>query len=889
MSEPITYEKLLESKIKVAEKHGITINPADLHPEMRPDQKDIACWALELGAALIAPDAGCGKTRIGIEVMRQLQMKFGGKCLIVTELGASDTFVDKDPEVGEGAAMGVNLEYVTNQAEALASPCSIIVTNYERVRMGSFDFSGFTAVWLDEGNYVKNMASETTEALKQQLFRVKYKYIATATPSPNETLELVNYAHVLGICDRGQILTRFFQRNSTKAGDLTLHPHHSADFWLWVSSWCIAIESPADLGYEYPGFNLPKLNLHWIEVKADKAIDAGKEKDGQGRLFIQSRSGLSEAAKIARASIDARIEGMTSIASRHPDDHFIFWHFLEDERKAINNVYKGPQYGDIYGQQSWEVREKRIVDFTKGNLKYLATKPELSGVGCNFQKHCSKMIFAAISDSFDAWYQALKRVWRFYNPSAEVDVWMLYTPEQYDIVLNLQRKYREHLEMREQMRSIIKQYGLSQSAQIEERRRSFMVNRKEFKGKNWTVINNDCVYEFQRMPESSVDMILTSIPFGNHYEYTDKYNDFGHNATNADFFKQMDFLIPELLRVLKPGRIAAIHTKNRIHYGSVTGTGMSTFHRFTHATCDAFERNGFYTMGFHYIPTDVVAENNQTYRLGFSEMCKDASKMGSGIPEEIWIFRKLPTSTANSYADVPVIKNHAACPFCLHQAPAKEFTKELPEAFLYQCPQCEQMFQESELVLHPEYSLSAWQIDADSFWRSSGNRYLDPEELAGMSMKRLRKWWNRFNANTIYDFEEHVKLLKLLDDKGKLSRTFTTLPLRSNTPHVWNDINRMHGLNMEQSRRKQQNHICPMPFDQVDRLIDLYSNVGDQVADPFGGLGTTLVRSLKKKRSAIITELNETYASCAVTYAKETEYKNELPTLFDSITEKLVV
>jgi DNA modification methylase len=884
----MNYSDLLESKIKVAEKHGISIDPATLHASLRDDQKDIAAWALELGAALIAPDAGCGKTRIGIEVMRQLQMKFGGKCLIVTELGASDTFVDPDPEVGEGAAMGVPLMYVTSEDNrGLDNPYSIVVTNYERVRMGNFDFSNYTAVWLDEGNYVKNMASETTEALKQQLKKVKYKYIATATPSPNEVLELVNYAHVLGICDRGQILTRFFQRNSTKAGDLTLHPHHIPDFWLWVSSWCIAIESPADLGYDATGLVLPKLNLHWVEVKAGQLIDAGKEKDGQARLFIQSRSGLSEAAKIARASIDARVLKMSEIADQFPEEHFIFWHFLEDERKAINNVYKGlAQYGEIYGKQDWEIREKRIVDFTKGNLQYLATKPDLSGIGCNFQKHCNKMIFVAISDSFDAWYQAMKRVWRFYNPSDEVDVWMLYTPEQYDIVLNLQRKYREHLEMREHMRGIIKEYGLSQSRQIEERRRSFMVDRKEWNGNNWKVINNDCVFEFKQMEENSIDMILTSIPFGNHYEYTDKYNDFGHNESNEAFFKQMDFLIPELLRTLKPGRIAAIHTKNRIHYGSVTGTGMSTFHRFTHAACDCFEKNGFYTMGFHYIPTDVVAENNQTYRLGFSEMCKDASKMGSGIPEEIWIFRKLPTSTANSYADVPVIKNHATCPFCHYTDLVKEFTKGIPEASLHQCPECKQFIHDSELI-HSEdqYSLSDWQIDADSFWRSSGNRYLNPDELISMTMKQLRKWWNGFNAETIYDFEEHVKLLQLLDEKGKLSRTFTTLPLRSNSPHVWNDVNRMHGLNMEQSRRKQQNHICPMPFDQVDRLISLYSNAGDLVADPFGGLGTTLVRSVKKKRRAIITELNDIYASTAVTYARETEYKLELPTLFDTLPE----
>lgn len=838
----MTYQELLESKIKVAARKGLHVDRSFFHPSLRPDQIDIATWAIELGAGLVAPDAGMGKTRTGIEVMRFYQTILGGKCLIVTELGAADTFVDPDLEVGEGAAMGIFLEYVTDQAQAFESAADIVVTNYERIRNGEFDFSAFTAVWLDEGNYVKNMASETTEALKIQLSKVKYKYIATATPSPNEVLELINYAHVLGICDRGQILTRFFQRNSTKAGELTLHPHHTDDFWLWVHSWCLAVTSPKDLGYDYPGFELPELRLHWVEVPIDKAIDAGAEKDGQARLFIQSRSGLSEAAKIKRESIQARVHKALDILSEHRDDHFLLWHHLEDERKALNNAiqFPGISYADLYGSLKMELREQRIVDFTKGKLQYLASKPSVSGVGCNFQKHCCKEIFIGITDSFDDLYQALKRVWRFYNPFPAVDVWLLYTPEEYDIVLNLQRKWNEHNEMRDAMREIIQKHGLDHSKYIAEKRRSFKIDRKVWEGKSYTLANNDCVLELDNLRDNSVDLILSSFPFGNHYEYSDKYNDFGHNETNADFIKQCGFLIPKLFDKLKPGRLAVVHLKNRIHYGSVTGLGFSILHRFTHLVADAMEQHGFYTIGYHFIPTDVVAENNQTYRLGYSEMRKDSTKMGAGIPEEIWIFRKPPTSNANAYADDP--------------------------------------------VKHDEgYTLSHWQVDADAFWKSSGNRYLTPYEMKAWGLDKIQAWWKRFNKSTVYDYDEHVKLMQDLDAADKLSRTFTTLPLQSNTDFIQDNINRMHGLNMEQQRRKQQNHICPMPFDEVDRMIELYSNPGELVLDPFGGLGTTGVRSLKKGRRAYVIELNETYAKAAGMYLKETEYKNEIPTLFDLI------
>lgn len=898
------YEQFLISKIKVADKGGIECNRDLLHPSLRPDQADIVLWALELGRALVAPDAGMGKTRIGIEVMRILQARFGGKCLIVTELGASDTFVDLDPEVGEAAAMGLKLEYVTCQADALASPCDIVVTNYERIRDDRFDFSAFTAVWLDEGNYVKNMASETTDAIKQQLSRVKYKFIATATPSPNEQLELINYAHVLGICDRGQILTRFFQRNSVKAGDLTLHPQHEEDFWLWVHSWCIAITSPKDLGYDYPGFDLPKLNLHWVEVPINKALEAGSEKDGQARLFIQSRSGLSEAARIKRQSIDARVFKALEITAQYPDDHFILWHHLEDERKAIKTAvdFGAISFGEIYGSQKWEVREKNIIAFTKGELKYLSTKPSVSGVGCNFQKHCCKEIFVGITDSFNDLYQALKRVYRFYNPSDTVDVWFLYAPEEYDIVLNLKRKWAEHDLMREKTRAIIAKYGLDHSKYIEEKRRSFKTTRIETNGQNYTHVNNDCVLELPRIRDNSIHMGLSSFPFGNHYEYTDKYNDFGHNQTNQDFIRQLDFLLPEIYRVMAPGRIFAVHLKNRIHYGSVTGLGFSILHRFTHLVCDAMEKHGFYTIGYHFIPTDVVAENNQTYRLGYSEMKKDSTKMGAGIPEEIWIFRKPPTTNSNAYADDPV--KHAGpsklfcCPTCGYKGDNENYRRVSPDEVIdeigferfdaghgnwMECPDCKNIV-DALVIQDGGYSLAHWQIDADAFWKSSGNRYLSPWEMQAWGLDKIQAWWKKFNRSTVYDYDQHVQLLKDLDEKDKLSRLFTTLPLQSNTDFVLDNMNRMQGLNLEQSRRKLQNHICPMPFDEVDRMIEMYSMPGEMILDPFGGLCTTGVRALKKGRKAYMIELSDSYSKSGAMYLKETEYKNEIPTLFDVLT-----
>lgn len=839
------YFDFLSSKIKVAPKKGVKIDPSVLHPSGKPHQNLIIQWAIELGAALIGPDCGLGKTHITLDMAKILHGMFGGKYLVVTELGAADTFVSDDPEVGEGMRMGIPCEYVTCQAEAMASECYVVVTNYERVRNGEFDFAGFKGVFLDEGNYIKNIGSETTDSLAKELVKVQYKYILTATPSPNEHLELVNYAHVLGISDRGQILTRYFKRNPKKAGELTLYDLHRDEFWLWVRSWCIMITLPGDLpGCSNEGYLLPDLQVHWHELDFDTHVSGSITRDGQEQMFANAATSLPDAARIKRESIEIRIAAALNLLNgpnHNPDDHWLIWHHQEEERKSLNKAFKGHQsYADLYGSLDAKTREKRIVAFTKGQLQLLATKPSISGVGCNFQRHCHKNILLGVDHDFDAFYQLYKRTLRF-GQRFTVQLHVFYMREEAGIVNNIKEKWRLHNEMRDEMRKIIQTYGLDHASFLEERRRTFATNRREWKGKDYTLINNDCVPEIASMADNSVDMILSSIPFGNHYEYTDKYNDFGHNNTNADFFKQFDFLAPELLRVLKPGRICAFHTKNRIHYGSVTGKGFSVFHRFTHHVCDMMERNGFDTLGFHYIPTSVVEENQQTYRLTYGEMKKDATKMGSGIPEEIWVFRKAPTSPADAYADEPVTHGD-------------------------------------------DYTLAHWQLDADSFWGSSGNRYLTVDELKRWGLDNIQAWWKQFNKETIYDYEKHVELLQMLDAHNKLSRSFTTLPLQSNTEFIWDNVNRMQGLNVEQKRRKQRNHICPMPFDEVDRLIEFYSNPGELILEPFGGLGTTAIRALKKGRKAVIIELNEQYALDALAYLKETEMKNNLPTLFDFMT-----
>lgn len=342
----------------------------------------------------------------------------------------------------------------------------------------------------------------------------------------------------------------------------------------------------------------------------------------------------------------------------------------------------------------------------------------------------------------------------------------------------------------------------------------------EVKGKRFTAARNDSVLEVRQMEANSVGLIHTSIPFGNHYEYTSQVEDFGHNPSDRDFWKQMDFLIPELLRVLKPGRVAAIHVKDRILYGHQTKSGFMEVGPFSDECAFAFKKHGFLYEGRRTITTDVVRENNSTYRLGWTECTKDSSKMGCGLPEYLLLFRKAPSQPDTARADEPIAKDKK------------------------------------------DYTRARWQIDAHSFWRSNGNRPLLPDEL--------------------YDYEAHVARLEQKESVNNLpAHFFLEPPVSPNPEAVWDDVNPMLCLNSEQTRRQEQNHICPLPFDIVTRVIRLYSNPGDIVFDPFAGLFTVPYIAIKLGRIGHGIELNESYFNAGVRYCQAMEAQVTLPTLFD--------
>lgn len=826
----MNYEEFLQGKIVVAPVSGFEIGPEQVNKALKPHQRDAVMWAVKGGRRGLFEAFGLGKTVQELEWCRLVAEHEGGKCLIVLPLGVRQEFTRDAVEL-----LGMESpQYVKTAGEARAARGKILLTNYERVRDGDIDPRDFVGAALDEASVLRSYGSKTYQTFTELFRGIKYKLVATATPSPNRYKELIHYAGFLEVMDTGQALTRFFQRDSTKANNLTLYPHKEEEFWLWVSSWGLFLSSPADLGYDDTGYALPplKVNKHILYSQLGEAAD----KDGQIKMMRDAAVNLQDAAREKRESVEARVAKAKEIVDSDPEAHFILWHDLEYERETI--LKEIPGVSDIYGSMDYEERERRVIAFSEGETRLFATKKSLSGSGCNFQKHCHRAIFLGIDYEFNDFIQAIHRIYRFLQ-TEQVIIDVIFTEAEEQIWSVLLEKWENHNKLQANMRRIVREYGLLEQVQAERMARSIGVERVKLTGKNWALVNNDCVEEVKQMETDSVGLIHTSIPFSNHYEYTPSYNDFGHNENTEAFFRQMDYLTPELLRILQPGRVAAIHVKDRVLFGNVTGTGMPTMEPF-HAMCiEHYMKHGFAYFGMITVVTDVVRENNQTYRLGWTEQCKDGTKMGVGCPEYILLFRKLPTDKSKAYADVRVTKDKES------------------------------------------YPLSQWQLDAHAFWRSSGNRSLDPEELSRLKMSDRMRRFREYSRTHVYDYEEHKALSYALEQRDAISKEFMTLPPASVSEDVWDDISRMKTLNTTQSQRRKQLHVCPLQLDIVERIINRYSNKGDVVFDPFAGLGTVPMMAVRMGRKGYGCELNAGYFADAVGYLRAEEAEVEQPSLFD--------
>lgn len=872
------YEAFLRAKAAKAEARGVSIEAGSINPLLKGHQRAAVEWAVRGGRRAIFAAFGLGKTFMQIETIECLRRQFGGRGLITLPLGVRGEFqrdvhtlaTGEHPAISDAQRAELaawqeqgpdripSIRFIRSIEEADAA--GLYMTNYETVRDGRLDPRLFDYTSLDEASCLRGFGGTKTFREFMGLFAgddrkagtktagIRYRFVATATPSPNDYIELLAYAAYLGIMDVGEAKTRFFRRNSEKADHLTLHPHKEEEFWLWVSSWALFLQKPSDLGFSDEGYDLPPVTVRWHEIPSELAT-TDTERDGQGILIRETSANVVAAAREKRDSLAGRVAKAAELAAAAPGEHMIFWHDLEAERAALEAAIPG--LVTVYGSQDLDARERLIEGFSEGRIARFGGKPVMLGSGCNFQRHCHRAVYVGITAKFNDFIQSWHRLVRFLQ-ERPVEVDIIYSAAEAGTRRILEAKWRNDQLMRDRMGEIVRQYRLNEHAMAAALERSIGVERIEVRGERFTAVNNDNVLETSRMAEASVDLIVTSIPFSTQYEYTPSYNDMGHTDDDDHFWRHHDFLTPQLLRVLKPGRWACIHVKDRIIPGGINGLGFQTLSSFHSDSIAHFRRHGFAFMGMKTIVTDVVRENNQTYRLGWTEQCKDATKMGCGTPEYLLMFRKPQGDTTRSYADEPVVKAK------------KSFDR-----------------QADQWVNPTGYSRARWQIDAHAFARSSGDRHLKPEEFQGMPADQVYKIWKRFNLENVYDFEHHVAIGEALEMRGALPPTFMLLPPHSWHDDVWTDVARMRTLNGEQHARGKEMHLCPLQFDIVERAIAQLTNPGDLVFDPFGGLMTVPYCALKLGRRGMGVELNPGYFLDGVAHCKRMEAQQATPGLFD--------
>lgn len=852
------YQQFLESKIQLAPKTGFRIDPSRVHSYLKPHQKDVVIWNCSGGCRADFLNFGLGKTLVQLETARQIILDNPqDKVLFVCPLSVREEFDSDGLKVGvdridyittTGQKLGINHIESIDSTNSLPDGQSYFITNYERIRKGQIDPACFKAVFFDEASVLRNLDTDTTQTILETFSQVEYRFVSTATPAPNEYLEFINYAEYLGIMDRGQALTRFFKRDSTTAGNLTLLERREKEFWHWMSSWAVFLVKPSDLGYSDEGYELPPLEIvsHRIVRQRDVKVD---NRTGQTSLEADASKSLPDAAREKQESIGQRVEKVAEIIAQSPEDHFIVWHHLEPERKAIQKAL-GSDCKSVYGSQKVDEREEFIRGFKTGKYRIVSTKPEICGSGVNWQYHCHRAIFAGINYKFNDFLQALHRNYRFLQ-TRDVRCDIIYTDAEEEIYKELMRKWDDHKKAQFEMTTIIKKHGLNADLKPLLSREMFQ-GRKEARGQNWVSVNNDSVLEWANLPDNCHDLLVTSIPFETQYEYGTAYNDLGHNESVERFFEQMDYLVPNLYRCLKPGRVACVHVKDSINYSYENGTGFSSIDPFSDHTTACFRKHGFHLIARITVDTDVVRENASSYRLGWTEACKDMTKMGSGQPEYILVLRKAPTSSKNAYADEPV----------WHKKRFWDKKKRVWTA----------SYEEG-------YSRGRWQLDAHAHWKTDGNRLLSEEQLRRLNHKDLLKLWKELEFSGRYDYHRHAQICELLDKVGKLPSGFMCLPPQSNHEDIWDDVARMRTLNSAQVTLKTVKHICPLQLDIIERCIERYSNPGELVVDPFAGIASTGVEAVRMGRKAFLCELNPPYWKDGQLHLRGVEAKAKTLTL----------
>ena len=626
------YQEFLQAKQRNASCSGFDVSEDQVNAKLFPFQRDIVRWALKLGKAALFEECGLGKTFQQIEWANHVAQHTGGTVLILAPLAvASQT-------VREATKLGVAVKYAATPDDI--DDTQIIITNYERIHL--FDDVNFAGVALDESSILKSFTGSTKSKIIERFKDVNYKLACTATPAPNDHLELGNHAQFLDVMPSNEMISRWFINDTMEAGSYRLKKHAEKDFWRWLTSWAVCLSRPGDLGsaYKMDGFDLPELciNEHLVET-AQSTIDRTLS---EGRLIPDTRPSSTTLHKVKRESLPNRVAQAKSIVADIPDDEpVILWCDTNYEADALIEAF--PDATEVRGDHSITEKEKRLMAFSDGDVRIMITKPDIAGFGLNWQ-HCSNMIFVGVSFSFEKLYQALRRSYRF-GQTKPVQAHIIYALTEGNVIKTINDKQRKFTEMQYQMNEAMNEHGLFR----DDNRLSLTTPESDVtSGENWTMYLGDCVEVTAKLDDNSIDFCVHSPPFANLYIYSDSEADMGNAIDDDEFFDHYEYLIKDLWRATTPGRLCAVHCKDLPTY--MNRDGAAGLRDFPGEIIRRFEKHGWQYHSRVTIWKDPVIEMQRTKNHGLlhknfsqrSEACRQ------GMPDYLIVFRKWPIDDGKS-------------------------------------------------------------------------------------------------------------------------------------------------------------------------------------------------------------------------------------------------
>ena len=612
------YKEFIASKQAKTLSLGIDISDITINPALFGHQQYIVKKALQRGRCAVFADTGLGKTVMELEFAHHVAYQYGKPVLILTPLCVASQMHD------EGLRFGYDTQVAKIQADVSTN---IVITNYEKLH--HFDAREFGGIVLDESSILKGENGEYRKMITEFASNIHFRMTASATPSPNDHMELGTQCEFLGVMTRRDMLNTFFTHVGevlkTKSTDkYRLKGHGRSEFWKWLSTWAIAVRKPSDLGFDDSGYDLLPLNIHEITVEASN--------EGLETLFAMDAQSLSERSKAKKDTLEDRVKACADLIN-NSDDQWVVWCNLNIESEMLHKAIKDSF--EVKGSDKSEHKESVADGFKNGDVRVLISKPSIFGFGLNWQQ-CNKMAFVGLSDSFEQTYQAIKRCHRF-GQTQEVDVYMISANIEGNIKKNIQRKQKQHDEMYDEMINSMKEFG--------DETMSDLLQHHEYatnvvSGRNWQLHLGDCVQEIQSLSDESVDYTIFSPPFASLYTYSNDEFDMSNVRNVDDFYIQFGFLIKELHRVMRSGRLVSFHccqlplTKNT--------HGVIGQHDFRGDLIRAFEKEGFVYHSEVVIWKDPVVQMQRSKHIGLlhTQMAKDSAISKQGGADYLVTMRK---------------------------------------------------------------------------------------------------------------------------------------------------------------------------------------------------------------------------------------------------------